>query len=99
MFVEDVKSYWQNAADIRSPSSASYFVDAMNLESDHAADACFLGGFNNTWRCTKGFWDSDDFEALGIINGFFHIECSRFMPSVTKVTNKVVSDYRFAPYS
>jgi hypothetical protein len=103
IFVSSVKSYWNTSDKIKAPSATNNLMSAMTYTGAPSGGTdCFLSGFNKSWRCTKAIFTKDDESSLKITNGFYHVECSRFLPieGLGKADGSGKrSDYRFAPYS
>lgn len=99
-YLKDVKSYWQAGKDIQNPASNTYLMSGMAQIQNADPTACYIEGFNKSWRCTKGLWKADeDASPLVSQNGFFHFECSRFLPTEQQAKATDLTDYRFAPFS
>ena len=61
-------------------------------------------GFGRIWKCTKDGTGTNDDTPLVAVNGYYTVQCDRFLPETTaeNLSNQKgqsVTDYRFAPYS
>lgn len=97
-YVDDIVSYWNPATTI----STTKRIETMEAQKNPSASECVLRGFNKTWRCTKGgFNSSNDATSLISSNGYYNVQCNRFLPAESEKVGKgqAVTDYRFSPYS
>lgn len=97
-FIDDIKSYWNPASTV----ALTKRIETMEVQKSPSASECVLRGFNKSWRCTKGgFNSSSDSTALISQNGYYNVQCNRFLPMESEKVGKgqTVTDYRFSPYS
>lgn len=80
-YVADINSYY-NQATLISTTKLIETMEKKNIAVSAATCPTFRG-FGNIWKCTKDGTGTGDDTPLVALNGYYIVQCDRFLPEAT----------------